>query len=234
MLSSFEHARGTYILCYLLLDMKYHPRQVTVEITGHRDGMNAGYLSHSELVAKITHIAVEEMHKRCEFLSDVNTRRFIKHFTSYCYPDVDWSGQYVHRQRKVKINARLTDATHTIDVIIHEMAHCWWHNAEFLKMEKSKQEFKEAILADLGSIDGYSRGRKLKRAMRVKSDYYVNEIHSIMTELKYGTQKFDDLVTDEDWTQEEKQRLRRYIPHYDKLHPETPKQRLWIEFTKQS
>jgi predicted SprT family Zn-dependent metalloprotease len=214
--------------------MKYHPRQVTVEITGHRDGMNASYLAHSELVAKIAHIAVEQMYKRADFLSEVNTRRFIKHFTSYCYPEVDWSGQYVHRQRKVKINARLTDIEHVIDVIIHEMAHCWYHNAEFLKMDKAKQEFKKAILADLGSIDSYSRGRKLKSDMKKRSAHFVNEIHSIMTELKYGTQKFDDLVTDEDWTHEEKQRLQRYIPHYDKLHPEKSTQRLWINFTNQS
>ena len=234
MLQSFEHARGTYILCFLPLYMKYHPRQVTVEITGHRDGMNAGYLAHSELVAKITHIAVEQMHKRADFLSEINTRRYIKHFTSYCYPEVDWSGQYVHRQRKVKINARLTPIENVIDVIIHEMAHCWYHNAEFLKMDKAKQEFKKAILADLGSIDSYSRGRKLKSAMKKRSAHFVNEIHSIMTELKYGTQKFDDLVTDEDWTHEEKQRLRRYIPHYDKLHPEKSTQRLWINFTNQS
>ena len=220
--------------CHLLLNMKYHPREQTIEITGHRDGLNAGLLSHSELVSRKTHIAVEQMPNRCEFLSNVNTRRFIKHVTSYCYPTVDWSGQYVHRQRKVKINARLTDIQHVIDVIVHEFAHSLWQNAEFLRMDKAKQEFKNAILADLGSIDSYSRGRKLKRAMKVKPDYYVNEIHSIMTELKYGTQKFDDLVTDEDWTPVEKQRLRRYIPHYDKLHPEKSTQRLWIEFANQS
>ena len=220
--------------CHLLLNMKYHPREQTIEITGHRDGDNARFLKHSELVSKITHIAVEQMPNRCEFLSNVNTRRFIKHVTSYCYPTVDWSGQYVHRQRKVKINARLTDIAHVIDVIVHEFAHCWWHNAEFLRMDKAKQEFAKAILADLGSIDSYSRGRKLKSAMKKRTALFVNEIHSIMTELKYGTQKFDDLVTDENWTHEEKQRLRRYIPHYDKLHPEKSTQRLWIEFTKQS
>ena len=214
--------------------MKYHPRQVTVEITGHRDGKNAGYLKHSELVAKIIHTAIEQMPTRAPFLTDVQTRRYIKHIVTYIAPSVDWAGQYVHRMRKVKVNVCGTDLEHVIDIVVHEMAHCWYHNAEFLGMDKAKQEFRKAILADLGSIDDYSRGRKLKRAMRVKPDHFVNEIHSIMTELKYGTKKFDDLVTDENWTLEEKQRLRRYIPHYDKLHPEKSTQRLWIEFTKQS
>lgn len=211
--------------------MKYHPNSTTITITGHRDGDNPSLLAKSEKVAEVCDIAIERMSERAPFLTDVNTRRFIKFVTTYVYHDVDWAGQYVKRQRKIKVNVALTDIEHVIDIIVHEMAHVWWGNAELINMGESKKAFESAIMADLGSIDDYSRGRKLKRAMKVRPLYYVNEIHSIMTEMKYGTMKLDDLVTDEDFTQDEKSRLRRYAVFYDILHKEPATNRLWQELT---
>ena len=94
-----------------------------------------------------------------------------------------------------------------------------------------REDFKNAIQNDLGSIDSYSRGRKLKGFMKRRTSLYINEIHSILTEMKYGTNKLKDLYQDEDFTTEEQNRLGRYAVIYDDLHPEQSKHKEWIELT---
>ena len=208
--------------------MKYHPDETTIEMTGHRDGMNAGYLKHSEAIAKMCHTVIENLKDYAGFLDDVgHNGRFVRKYVTYVYPYVDWAGQYDHRNRKVKINAVGNDLDHITDTVIHELAHCFYANAEFLKMGMQKEDFKNAIQDDLGSIDSYSRSRKLKGYMKRKTSLYINEIHSILTEMKYGTQKLKDLLNDEDFTNEERQRLSRYIPIYDNLHSEPTKNKEW-------
>ena len=210
--------------------MKYHPEQTTIIMTGHRDGANPQALSKSEGIAKIVHKVVENLSDYAEFLTVGHSRRFVKQYVTYVFYDVDWAGQYDHKNRKVKINAVGNSLDGVVDTVIHELAHCWYANAEFVKMGMQKEDFKNAISQDMGSIDSYSRSRKLKNMMKRRSSHFINEIHSILTEIKYGTQKANNLEQDENFTEEERNRLSRYIPIYDDLHPEPSKNKLWLAY----
>ena len=125
------------------------------------------------------------------------------------------------------------NSKHTIiDTLIHELGHVWYMNAEKLGVGMQVEDFKQAILGDLGSIDSYSRSRKLKNAMKKRTSLFVNEIHSILTEMKYGTDKLQRELASENMTEEETKRLKRFIPIYDELHPETAKNPEWIRLAK--
>jgi len=212
--------------------MKYHPNETTIEMTGHRDGMNAGALEHSKYIAKICEYVIENLKDYAEFLDDAgHNKRFVRKYVTYVYYDVDWAGQYDHKNRKVKINAVGNTVDSITDTMIHELAHCWYANAEYFKKGMQQDDFKNAIQNDLGSIDSYSRSRKLKGFMKRRTALYVNEIHSILTEMKYGTKKLKDLYQDEDFTNEEQNRLGRYAVIYDDLHTEPSKHKEWIELT---
>jgi len=212
--------------------MKYHPNETTIEMTGHRDGMNAGALEHSKYIAKICEYVIENLKDYAEFLDDAgHNKRFVRKYVTYVYYDVDWAGQYDHKNRKVKINAVGNTVDSITDTMIHELAHCWYANAEYFKKGMQQDDFKNAIQNDLGSIDSYSRSRKLKGFMKRRTALYINEIHSILTEMKYGTKKLKDLYQDEDFTNEEQNRLGRYAVIYDDLHTEPSKHKEWIELT---
>ena len=201
-------------------------------MTGHRDGMNAGALEHSKYIAKICEYVIENLKDYAEFLDDAgHNKRFVRKYVTYVYYDVDWAGQYDHKNRKVKINAIGNTLESITDTMIHELAHCWYANAEYFKKGMQQDDFKNAIQNDLGSIDSYSRSRKLKGFMKRRTALYVNEIHSILTEMKYGTKKLKDLYQDEDFTNEEQNRLGRYAVIYDDLHTEPSKHKEWIELT---
>ena len=201
-------------------------------MTGHRDGMNAGALEHSKYIAKICEYVIENLKDYAEFLDDAgHNKRFVRKYVTYVYYDVDWAGQYDHKNRKVKINAVGNTVDSITDTMIHELAHCWYANAEYFKKGMQQDDFKNAIQNDLGSIDSYSRSRKLKGFMKRRTALYVNEIHSILTEMKYGTKKLKDLYQDEDFTNEEQNRLGRYAVIYDDLHTEPSKHKEWIELT---
>jgi len=212
--------------------MKYHPNETTIEMTGHRDGMNAGALEHSKDIAKICEHVIESLKDYAGFLDDAgHNKRFVRKYVTYVYYDVDWAGQYDHKNRKVKINAIGNTLESITDTMIHELAHCWYANAEYFKKGMQQDDFKNAIQNDLGSIDSYSRSRKLKGFMKRRTALYINEIHSILTEMKYGTKKLKDLYQDEDFTNEEQNRLGRYAVIYDDLHTEPSKHKEWIELT---
>lgn len=212
--------------------MKYHPNETTIEMTGHRDGMNAGALEQSKDIARICHTVIENLKDYAGFLDDAgHNKRFVRKYVTYVYYEVDWAGQYDHKNRKVKINAVGNTLESITDTVIHELAHCWYANAEYFKHGMQREDFKNAIQNDLGSIDSYSRGRKLKGFMKRRTALYINEIHSILTEMKYGTNKLKDLYQDEDFTTEEQNRLSRYAVIYDDLHPEQSKHKEWIELT---
>lgn len=201
-------------------------------MTGHRDGMNAGALEHSKYIAKICEYVIENLKDYAEFLDDAgHNKRFVRKYVTYVYYDVDWAGQYDHKNRKVKINAVGNTVDSITDTMIHELAHCWYANAEYFKKGMQQDDFKNAIQNDLGSIDSYSRSRKLKGFMKRRTALYINEIHSILTEMKYGTKKLKDLYQDEDFTNEEQNRLGRYAVIYDDLHTEPSKHKEWIELT---
>ena len=201
-------------------------------MTGHRDGMNAGALEHSKYIAKICEYVIENLKDYAEFLDDAgHNKRFVRKYVTYVYYDVDWAGQYDHKNRKVKINAVGNTVDSITDTMIHELAHCWYANAEYFKKGMQQDDFKNAIQNDLGSIDSYSRSRKLKGFMKRRTALYINEIHSILTEMKYGTKKLKDLYQDEDFTNEEQNRLGRYAVIYDDLHTEPSKHKESIELT---
>ena len=201
-------------------------------MTGHRDGMNAGALEHSKDIAKICENVIESLKDYAGFLDDAgHNKRFVRKYVTYVYYDVDWAGQYDHKNRKVKINAVGNTVDSITDTMIHELAHCWYANAEYFKKGMQQDDFKNAIQNDLGSIDSYSRSRKLKGFMKRRTALYINEIHSILTEMKYGTKKLKDLYQDEDFTNEEQNRLGRYAVIYDDLHTEPSKHKEWIELT---
>jgi len=229
----FDGASNTYMLLNLQLNMKSHDGETTITMTGHRDGANPQALERSNLIVGLMHDAIENMGKYAEWLNVVgHNKRWVKTYNSYVYYDVDWAGQYAHRQRKVKINV-MGNSKHTIiDTLIHELGHVWYMNAEKLGVGMQVEDFKQAILGDLGSIDSYSRGRKLKRAMKKRTSLFVNEIHSILTEMKYGTDKLQRELASENMTEEETKRLKRFIPIYDELHPEKAKNPEWIRLAK--
>jgi hypothetical protein len=213
--------------------MKSHAGQTTITMTGHRDGANPQALERSNLIVGLMHDAIEEMGKYAEWLNVVgHNKRWVKTYTSYVFYEVDWAGQYAHRQRKVKINVMGNDIHTIIDTLIHELGHVWYMNAEKLGVGMQVEDFKQAILADLGSIDSYSRSRKLKNAMKRRTSLFVNEIHSILTEMKYGTNKLQRELASENMTEDETKRLKRFIPIYNELHPETAKNPEWLRLAR--
>jgi hypothetical protein len=206
-----------------------HQDETCVEMTGTDDRVlfdgsivrMGHWVAPSKEVADIAHTWFEDLETTPEFLHLGHNRRFVKRIVTYVYPSVSWAGQFQESKRIVRLNVAKLSIDNVVCVCVHEIAHAWKHARQDTTEYK---EFEEAILADLGSIDYYSRGRKLQNMMKKNPSGFVNEIHSIISALKYGNETGDaslqNLEADERRTPEEIKRFKKYAVDFDKLHPD--------------
>jgi hypothetical protein len=89
-------------------------------------------------------------------------------------------------------------------------------------------------MSDMHSIDYYSRGRKLQGYKTRTPIRFVNEIHSILAALKHGLTHAQELVQDENRTEDEIKYFGKYAKAFDILHPEKPTNKTWTAMKKQS
>lgn len=218
-----------------------HQDETCVEMTGTEDRVlfdgsivrMGHWVAPSKEVADIAHAWFEDLETTPEFLHLGHNRRWVKRIVTYVYPSVSWAGQFQESKRIVRLNVAKLSIDNVVCVCVHEIAHAWKHARQDTTEYK---EFEEAILANLGSIDYYSRGRKLKSMMKKQPKQFVNEIHSIISALKYGNETGDasmqHLEADEQRTSEEVKRLKQYSVYFDKLHPEKAINKRYTHATK--
>ena len=84
-------------------------------------------------------------------------------------------------------------------------------------------------MSNLHAIDSYSRGRKLQGYKRRHPMAFVNEIHSILAEIKHGESKALEVTQDERRTKKEIETFKVVSKAFDKIHPEEPTNKLWIK-----
>ena len=236
------------LLLFLLYMFKYHPDETTIEINGTADLVKLGYdgrpyiqdnsswIIPSKNVATIAHDWFEDFDKVSDWLKIGHSKRYVRKISTfvYCSDSTTWAGQYVHRLRQIKLNVARLSLDNVINVCVHEMAHCWFHNN---REDKALVKFVAFVLNNMHSIDYYSRGRKLQGFKKSKTPIrFVNEIHSILATLKHGTKtgenSIESLEQDENRTEDEIKYLKMYAKEFDKVHPEKPRNKLWINYLK--
>lgn len=219
--------------------MKYHPDETCIEMTGTQDRVNqfgdiirmSQWIKPSEEVAKIAHTWFEDLKNVPEWLQLGHSKRYVRRIVTYVYPSesTKWAGQYSHAIRTVRLNIARLDNKDVVDVCVHEIAHCFFHNN---KENVKLAEFVKVVLNDLGAIDHYSRGRKLQGYKRKTPIKFVNEIHSILSALKHGLNSAQELEQDENRTKAEIEHFKKYAEAFDKVHTEKPTNKLWVKMMK--
>ena len=184
-------------------------------------------------IAEKAHAWFEALDDMPEWLNIQHTKRYVRTISTYVYPanSTRWAGQFVPRDRKIKLNVAKMTLEQVKDVCVHETAHVWFDAN--IDTNRELQNFVNVVMSNLHAIDSYSRGRKLQGFKRKHPMSFVNEIHSILAELKHGESKATELDQDENRTKKEIETFKVVSKAFDKLHPDNrDTHNLWIKWTE--
>ena len=220
---------------------KFHPDETCIQMNGLNDKVlpdgsivsMAKWIPISDAIARKAHAWFENLDAIPEWLQIQHTKRYVKTIATYVYPAITtrWAGQYDHANRKIMLNVAKFPLSWTNDVCVHETSRCWFDNN--VETNRDLQEFVNVVMSNLHAIDSYSRGRKLQGYKRKHPMSFVNEIHSILAELKHGESKATQLDQDENRTKKEIETFKVVSKAFDKLHPDNrDTHNLWIKWTE--
>jgi len=219
---------------------KYHPDETCIEMNGLNDKVlpDGSIVDMSEwtpislAIAEKAHAWFEGLDEMPEWLNIQHTKRRVRTISTYVYPanTTRWAGQFDPTNRKIKLNVAKMSLSQVKDVCVHETAHVWF---DAHLPYRDLQNFVNVVMSNLHAIDSYSRGRKLQGYKRKHPMSFVNEIHSILAELKHGESKATQLDQDENRTKKEIETFKVVSKAFDKLHPDSKdKHKLWIKWTE--
>ena len=184
-------------------------------------------------IAEKAHEWFEGLDDMPEWLNIQHTKRYVRTISTYVYPaeTTRWAGQFVPSDRKIKLNVAKMTLEQVKDVCVHETAHVWFDAN--IETDRELQNFVNVVMSNLHAIDSYSRGRKLQGFKRKHPMSFVNEIHSILAELKHGESKANELEQDENRTKKEIETFKVVSKAFDKLHPDSrDTHNLWIKWAE--
>ena len=220
---------------------KFHPDETCIEMNGLDDRVlsdgsivdMSAWIPISKAIAEKAHEWFEALDDMPEWLNIQHTKRYVRTISTYVYPaeSTRWAGQFDPANRKIKLNVAKMSLSQVKDVCVHETAHCWFDAN--IETNRDLQEFVNVVMSNLHAIDSYSRGRKLQGFKRKHPMSFVNEIHSILAELKHGESKATQLDQDENRTKKEIETFKVVSKAFDKLHPDSrDTHNLWIKWTE--